>query len=322
MSCLYPMQAWQIPASKSSTGKAVIVFQEQVGSLWEHLTLPCGGCATCRLERSRQWAMRCVHEAQMYERNCFITLTFDDDHLDDRVRPFSLDKREFQLFMKRFRKKFGNGIRYYHCGEYGELSGRPHYHACIFNFDFPDRVFYSCKNGVNLYSSELLSSLWPYGFCSVGDVTFESAAYVARYIMKKINGDLKEKLVDVFDPISETVYSKRHYEFIDFSTGECYERIPEYTTMSRRPGIGRSFLDKYTSDIYDFDFVVFPGRGKMRPPKYYDSVYEFYDPDSMRNLKDIRISNAGKHWEDQTPQRLAVKEKVVNARLSILKRSL
>lgn len=322
MSCLYPVQVWMISGELTSTGKAVIAFQEQVGQLWKQSVLPCGGCSACRLERSRQWAMRCVHEAQMYERNCFITLTFDDEHLFKRERPLSLDKREFQLFMKRFRKKFGNGIRYYHCGEYGELSGRPHYHACVFNFDFGDRVFYTCRNGVNLYTSDSLSQLWPYGFCSVGDVTFESAAYVARYIMKKVNGKLKDEYVDVFDPISETVYSKRHYDYIDFSTGEVYELVPEYTTMSRRPGVGRLFLDTYTSDVYDFDHVVFPGRGKMRPPKYYDSVFEVYDPSRMKNLKDIRISNANKHWEDQTPQRLAVKEKILEARFSMLKRSL
>ena len=165
--------------------------------------LPCGQCVGCRLERSRQWAIRCMHEAQMHEDNCFITLTFNPESLDDRSNPWSLDVRDFQLFMKRLRKKYGAGIRFYHCGEYGELNKRPHYHACIFGFDFPDKRLWKVTNsGHRLYISESLDELWPFGFCTIGNVTFESAAYVARYIMKKVNGDA----------------AADHYEWIDEDT--------------------------------------------------------------------------------------------------------
>ena len=159
--------------------------------------------------------MRCHHEASLYQDNCFITLTYSDEHLPSDK---SLHVDHFQKFMKRLRKRFGEGVRYYHCGEYGEKYMRPHYHACLFNFDFPDKKIWKENNGNRLYISESLSELWPFGFVTIGDVTFESAAYVARYIMKKVNGDLAES----------------HYERVDWDTGEVYHLKPEYTTMSRR----------------------------------------------------------------------------------------
>ena len=126
--------------------------------------LPCGQCIGCRLEYSRQWAIRCMHEASLYEDNCFITLTYDQDHLPhDR----SLNKSHFQKFMKRLRKRFGGGIRFYHCGEYGERTRRPHYHACIFNFDFSDKKLFKIVNNHRLYTSEQLEELWPFGFSTM-----------------------------------------------------------------------------------------------------------------------------------------------------------
>ena len=118
----------------------------------------------------------------MYDDNCFITLTYSNQHIP---ADGSLDVRVFQKFMKRLRKRFGDGIRFYHCGEYGSLLGRPHYHACLFNFDFPDKYLWKENNGQKLYRSPSLEELWPYGYSSIGTVTFESAAYVARYILKR-----------------------------------------------------------------------------------------------------------------------------------------
>ena len=120
--------------------------------------MPCGQCIGCRLERSRQWAIRCVHEASLWPDNCFVTLTFDDDNI---ISSGSLVKADFQKFMKRLRKRFGKGVRYFHCGEYGDLLGRPHHHACLFNFSFPDRYLWSSSGGVNLYRSPTLEELWP-----------------------------------------------------------------------------------------------------------------------------------------------------------------
>ena len=149
----------------------------------------------------------------MWDRNCFVTLTYNDEHLPANG---SLNKRDITLFLKRLRKRYGKGIRYYQCGEYGELLSRPHHHAILFNHDFEDKQLWSVRGGVRLYRSASLEQLWPYGYSTIGDVTFESAAYVARYVVKKITGERE---------------------------GEHYRgKMPEFATMSRRPGIGRGWL--------------------------------------------------------------------------------
>lgn len=191
MPCYSPLEAWR--PVKSTRSKNPFIFSyhpEKCSSVSPDLTLPCGQCIGCRLERSRQWAVRCVHEASLHKRNCFITLTYNNDHLpEDR----GLHYDHFQLFMKRLRKKYGEGIRFYMCGEYGEKLGRPHFHACLFNHDFSDKTpWKTTETGFKLFRSKELEELWPYGYSSVGAVSFESAAYVARYIMKKVNGEAAE----------------------------------------------------------------------------------------------------------------------------------
>lgn len=290
MACFHPMTGYRARERNPATGKRRIVFNSRDGFIDQPVTIPCGQCVGCRLERSRQWAIRCVHEASLHERNCFITLTYDNAHLP---KSGSLELDAFQKFMKRLRKRFGDGIRFFHCGEYGEKFKRPHYHACLFNFDFEDRELWKQRDGVNLYISESLSELWPFGFSTIGDVTFESAAYVARYIMKKVTGD---KAVE-------------HYAELG-SFGEILaERRPEYVTMSRRPGIGKPWLEKFRSDVYPSDFVLMNGK-KMRPPKYYDSIFELEDPEMCAKVKARRKSKAEEHSENNTPDRLAVREEI------------
>ena len=265
-------------------------------------TVPCGRCRGCRHARSLAWATRCVHEASLHKQNTFVTLTFAPEHLPD---DWSLDVRHFQLFMKRLRKEFGSGIRFYHCGEYGEKYGRPHYHAILFGLDFPDRRLHEkTPQGHNLYTSRILDRLWPYGHALIGDVTFQSAAYVARYIFKKINGDLAEE----------------HYTFTVPTTGEIVRRKPEYTTMSRRPGIAHEWFKKFKSDVFPRDEVIIRGK-KFRPPRYYDRQYELTDPEDFEMLKLKRLEASKAHADDNTPERLAVKEKVFAAQLSQLTRN-
>ena len=128
-----------------------------------HLTLPCGNCMPCRLERSRQWALRMVHESKMHEENCFITLTFDDEWLKKKCPDGSLSVGHMQAFMKALRQEFsGRKIRVFYCGEYGDKGGRPHYHACLFGFDFSDKEYWFTLNGFKYFSSKVLSKLWPY----------------------------------------------------------------------------------------------------------------------------------------------------------------
>lgn len=207
MVCYYPMHAFQ-SRHQGANGKCEVLFNRSVALRkgYKEIKLSCGQCVGCRLERSRQWAVRCMHEASLHKHNCFITLTFSPAALAARENP-SLDVRDFQLFMKRYRKRFGEGIRFFHCGEYGDKLGRPHYHACIFGHDFEDKYFWrKSDSGYPVYRSPVLEELWTHGFSEIGTVTFDSAAYVARYIMKKVNG--KD--------------AKDHYTSVDLGTGEVF----------------------------------------------------------------------------------------------------
>lgn len=248
--------------------------------------------------------MRCLHEAKLHEKNCFITLTYNDESLPkDR----SLHYRDFQLFMKRLRKKYGSNIRFYMCGEYGEKFDRPHFHACIFGFDFSDREYWKrTGSGSKLYRSKELEKLWEYGFSSIGDVNFESAAYVARYIMKKVTGQGKHD---------------QHYKFTDLETGEVLEKKSEFNKMSLKPGIGYEWFKKYKSDVYPHDYVIINGR-KVRPPKYYDLKYSKESPFEWEEIQFKREQLAKANFEDNTDDRLLVKETITKARVNMLKREL
>lgn len=324
MPCYSPLKAFH------SQGKP-IQFRETVG--FSPINLSCGQCVGCRLERSRQWAVRCLHEASLYERNCFITLTYAPEHLPPDG---GLHYSDFQEFMKRLRfhhrghRPLADGryaIRFFMCGEYGENFGRPHFHACLFNFDFEDKKLWSTTEAKSkLFRSSALEKLWPFGFSSIGDVNFKSAAYVARYIMKKVNGQA----------------AARHY--VNPKTGEVL--TPEFTKMSLKPGIGSEWFDKFHKDVYPHDYVVVNGR-KCVPPKYYDKKYfkmtafdvaefEFLDADSsfpidikstpvsfeLDALKQQRHENAQLLLDNNTPERLAVRERLQKLNLERLKRKL
>jgi len=298
MPCYHPLKGYRSRVLNPS-GKRSIVFNPSQGFLDQPLTVPCGQCIGCRLERSRQWAIRCHHEASLHEKNCFITLTYAPEHLPSvsvihtRKTYQYLVKKHFQDFMKRLRFHYGTGIRYFHCGEYGEKNARPHYHACLFNFDFPDKELWRNVHKNKLYTSEILGRLWPFGFSTIGDVTFESAAYVARYITKKITGP---------NAIS-------HYNDHDPCTGEIFaERIPEYTTMSLKPGIGAGWMQKYHADVYPKDEIIMREK-KLKPPKYYDKIFDQYDPQQFNKIKQKRIALAKTKEEHNTPVRLACRER-------------
>lgn len=308
--------------------------------------LACGQCRGCRLEYSRQWAIRCMHEAQMHgENNAYITLTLNDENLN---LARSLDYRDFQLFMKRLRQwwareqrknllvrdeqkskqeptkctpplqwgatenrklkfpKSEKQIRFYMSGEYGEKDQRPHYHAILFGVRFADMVYLKkSPSGENLYTSATLDKLWGKGFTSVGNVTFQSAAYVARYVMKKVNGEK----------------AKAKYEKLNTETGEIEIRKPEFSNMSRHPGLGTSWIKRYKADVYPHGKVVVNGR-ETNPPKFYDRLHKKTNPLAHQQMTDKRIAEAQKRLEDNTNSRLDAKEKVLEAKLSQLKRTL
>lgn len=306
MACYNPLQGYR-SKHLNENGKRPIVWKEKLSDGSGAIPLPCGKCTGCRLEYSRQWALRCHHEAQMHDNNAFITLTYAPEHLPD---DYSIHKEELQKFFKRLRKATGQKIRYFACGEYGEKGSRPHYHAIIFGYDFPDKQLHSMSGENQLYRSPLLERVWKKGYSLIGNVSFDSAAYVARYVMKKRKG--KPDQVDQYGKTNQD-----YYLIVDPDTGEAFHQEPEFALMSRRPGIGKTWFDAYRGDVQK-DYVTLATGGKFSLPKYYDTLLEKEDPIAFMERKEKRKENVNPL--DNTFERLRVKEKVKNAAINQLER--
>lgn len=278
MTCYKPLDGWLY--YDPEVGKRQVGFGKHPN--WDTaklISVPCGRCIGCRLDKSAEWASRLMHEAEMHEKNCFVTLTYNDEHLPSS---YSLKKKDFQDFMKRLRKRIGK-VRYYHCGEYGDTHKRPHYHAILFGFDFSKdrRQVEDSVSGHAQYESDLLNDCWGNGLTRISEVTYDSCAYVARYTLKKLVHEWDEN-----DP-----------------------REKEYSTCSR--GIGKAWLEKWgVNAVYDADQVIFKERA-MKPPAYYDKVLEKLDPALHREVKRSRSKGAEsmKWHEDRTTRRLAAQER-------------
>ncbi|UOF82951.1 replication associated protein [Microviridae sp.] len=231
----------------------------------------------------------------MHKENCFLTLTYDTKNLP---KYGNLIPNHFIKFIKKLKKHYSikpkhskriyPKIRYFHCGEYGELGNRPHYHAILFGFDFPDKIPFRNENGNQLYVSPTLEEKWGHGFATIGAVTFESAAYVARYILKKVWG--RE--------------AHNYYSTVDEETGEVIDLQPEYASMSRRPGIAKAWYEKFSGDVFPKDFVVIRGR-EMVTPKYYEKLLEKADPLLHEFIKLEREVSQQQNRKENTPERLA-----------------
>lgn len=236
-----------------------------------------------------------MHEAQLHKKNSFITLTYNDENIPEH---HTLRHRDFALFAKRLRKK--HDIRYYMCGEYGDATGRPHYHACIFGENFQnDRYEWKKSNGYQLYRSKELEKLWTLGDSNIGELTFESAAYTARYIMKKITGDLAEE----------------HYKRIT-PEGEIIKIQPEYNQMSRNGGIGKAWLEKYWRDVKN-GYVITNGK-QAGLPKFYKKYFK--NTEHKHTLDELaeELYNAA----DNTWERLGTREIVTLARINQFQRNI
>ena len=310
MPCYRPLDAYVI-AGKTENGKKIIAFKKQNNWI-ERVKLPCGQCIGCKLLRSVNWAVRCEHEMSLHEQNCFITLTYDEENLP---QDYSLRKDHFINFMKRLRRAIDPvKVRYFMCGEYGEQSWRPHYHAILFGFAFPDKIQVQFKEVENPYFlSPLLKKLWKFGNHMIANATFETAAYCARYCTKKITGDLAEEH-----------YNRTILKF-DEDTGEIETYLetvlePEYATMSRRPGIGKGWFEKYKSDCYPTDFLIRKGN-KLPVPRYYDKLIEREDEVMLAQIKVARELHAKKDFIENTGARLIAREHCKRKQLETLKRN-
>jgi len=288
MVCYAPLKAYRKPDGGIS-------FSPSTGYRDRPLDLKCGQCEGCRLAYSREWAIRCYHESQMHENNCFVTLTYATI-----PEGGTLIANELSKFMIRLRTAQGNGIRFFGCGEYGDDFGRPHYHAIIFNWRPNDlRKWKQNKQSEWIYTSRQLDKIWSLGYTYTGEATFKSAAYTARYILKKITGK----------------QAQSHYKTIDPETGEItQEKLPEYTRQSlgnsETGGIGKTWYDQFgNTDAHDHDQVILGGR-KFPVPRYYDKILEERDPERYARIRNERLRNARSHADNNTPARLKVRERV------------
>lgn len=297
---------------KGYLGPKGITFK-RTDSFGTMLEVPCGRCIGCRLDKARDWALRCYHEASLYEaglNNCFITLTYDNHHLPS---DHSLVKSHFTKFIKALRQKSKKKIRFYMCGEYGKATeknnwiARPHYHAILFGYQFPECKLVNVRNSNRVYISPLLTELWRFGSHEIGTVTFQSAGYVARYVLKKQNGD----------------YGLREYAITDLATGEItdQQKIHPYTQMSLKPGIGKPWYDKHKSDLFPHDYAVLPDGRKCPVPTYYRNLLKADDPALWDQLRSSRIEKS-KLDPNSTPERLATREFCKNKQAERLKREL
>lgn len=241
---------------------------------------------------------------------------------------WSLHRSHFVDFMKRLRRAFpGEKIRYFMAGEYGSICkhgvnlklvkcplcnvGRPHFHAILFNAGFPDLEPYGSRNGDTRFTSPFLERVWKYGFVDVGECNFDSAAYVARYVLKKVTGER----------------AKDHYIQIDLDGCATWVE-PEYCTMSRgrkKPGgIGARWFKRYKDDVFPSDEVPVPGKGVFKKvPRYYEEIFKDEDPMSMEEIKRVRLEWMIAHaTEEYSYERLQDKYKVKIAQANLLTRSL
>jgi len=299
MTCFTPLHANRSPDGKITfPGKGA-------GYRLGDIELPCGRCNGCRISKSREWAIRCVHEAKTHAQNDYITLTYNNANLPS---DHGLHHLHYQKFIRKLRDRTNQKIRYYMCGEYGQATeendyiARPHFHAILFGYQYPDRQKHVIRRGNQTYLSELLSNDWGKGFIEISEVTFKSAAYVARYIIKKQKNQAE----------SLTIFDKDTGEITGY-------RKNEYTAMSLKPGIGKKYFMKYQMDNYEYSMIE-PGK-KMEVPKYYKEILKKEQPILAEILREKRVKKA-KESKDNTPERLRTREYIQGRKIDKLKREI
>lgn len=288
MSCLGPITAYYSKVVNPS-GKRSLVFDKRLSYSGVPVMVACQQCINCRIQRASAGAIRCVHEAKSHEVNSFVTLTYSDKNLPEDG---GLHHRDFQLFMKRLRDRSEFKIKMVMCGEYGETTSRPHYHALLFGCDFSDRRFFKrTPTGDRLDTSELLDGLWRLGHTTVGDVSYESARYVCGYILKKVTGRM----------------AADHY----------MGRTPDYIKWGN--GIGAEYFAQFGAANYSQDCVIINGT-RMKIPRYYDTKFEIVDSKRFAVVKSNRVRKAKLRPDDLSNRRSWTREKVANAKLAQFRR--
>lgn len=299
MACTKPLSGWYAKQPNVATGKYPVTFTFAEADTSRPIDIACGRCIACRIDRGAQWGQRIMHEARMYDENWFVTLTYDDQELPrtptglPTLRPIDMVN-----FMKRLRRRQerenGHRFRFYQAGEYGEVTGRPHHHAILFGIHLSDIEPVSARAGAHAryFRSMQVEDAWNHGAVILGGVTPETANYVASYVTKKITGEM----------------AAEHYQ----------GRTPEYATMSRRPGIGRAFLERYLSDMYPSDEIAIVGTDRTRkPPRYYDDTLKKLDQELHEEVTEARLTRPR---IQKTHRQLAATDAKLHRRLNLYRK--
>lgn len=258
------------------------------------------------MTRSDEWGTRIAHEASLHEQNSFVTWTYADEHLP---ADFSVSGEVVQKLHRRIRRA-GYCHRFVTAGEYGDDNLRPHYHSIIFGQDWSKdrRLWRMSKSGFPLYRSATLERFWPFGFVEFGDVTAQSGAYVAKYVLKKTNGDRAAE------------YYRRTHPL----TLEVHQVQPEFMHMSTNPGIGSGWYERYRSDAFPSDFVTIDGQ-KRAIPRYYTKKLQAEDTSAARRdlatVKHSRAVQGRVHADNNTPERLATREELKHINANLFRRN-
>lgn len=298
--CIKPVSAWLV------AGRSQPVFRKPLSSVSaDFLSLPCGKCEPCELNRVSSMSARMVHEASLHASSFFLTLTYDEAHLpsDGNLVPQHWTKFIGKLrAATRRRSSDAPKLRFVACGEYGDRLGRPHYHAIVFGLDLTDRRIWSrSKRGDDLFCSDWLSAIWGKGNVIVGEVTSHSCSYVAAYTVKSVGGE-------------------RVSTYFSNPSGDIVRRVPPFARYSTHPGIGAFWYDEYSSDCFPSDFLVSGGR-KSAIPRYYFKRFAAAQPAAAAAVKARRVEAAKADEWNTTAERRRVRYEVSLARRRLAKRS-
>lgn len=287
MTCNFPSIGFTVSNIFTNTGKLKVFFigsyadnykdnpigkfQDSKGNEVHRFLLPCGKCIGCKLDRAKTWALRCMHEVRFHNESCWLTLTYNDDRLPRSPENGHsvLCRKDLQKFIKRLRKA-GHKFKYFGCGEYGDTTGRSHYHLILFGYRPKDLVPYKeSSEGYQLYNSDYLEKKWKNGFVVIADVSFDTAGYTARYSMKK------------------------HFKTEIINPNELI--VKPFLCMSTKPAIGKEYFETYGDNIFENDKCVYyrlSEKYETKPPRYYQKLLEQNNPVLLEQVKEKRLERA------------------------------
>lgn len=311
MACFHPISAWQ----DLKSGRWLF-HQSAKHELGPRMDTPCRQCMGCRLDLAQEKSLRAIHESAFHERSCFLTLTLDDDHFPSSQAAWV---ESFDYGLKRIRKGFakrGVLIRTMGCLELGGQTHRPHGHLLVWGADYPrDRPVARGESGSMCYESDELCKAWRLGHATVGDLTEQSAGYVARYtVTKRSVRDQRGDFVEVVHPVTGEIVSLRPSMSWAVSRGRGSKGKPGLG------GIGRQWFDAYGVQALEQGAVILAGGVRRPVPAFYSKLGKRLDPLLGSEAAAAAEVLVNASWRERLPDRLAVREEVFAAKTRSLKR--